>query len=63
MQNNFKRDFFIAHCSIDLKEAEELYSYLEKNARVFLDVKNLRLGDDWDIELANAQQCSAITLV
>lgn len=63
MQNNFTWDFFIAHCSIDVKEAEEMYSYLEKSARVFLDSKNLKLGDDWDIELANAQQCSAITLV
>lgn len=63
MRNSFKWDFFIAHCSADVKEAEKFYACLYKNARVFLDSKTLKLGDDWDIELAKAQQNSAITLI
>lgn len=56
-------DFFIAHASPDRQAAEELYDCLQPRSRVFLDSRNLKLGDDWDIELPKAQRNSAMTIV
>ena len=56
-------DFFIAHASSDKGTAEALYQHLQQNARVFMDSQSLRLGDDWDIELREAQQKSLVTVV
>ena len=62
-KKDFKWDFFIAHAGADKAHAEKLYSYLCKNARVFLDSKNLKLGDDWDIELPKHQKKSYVTVI
>jgi len=56
-------DFFIAHASKDTTEAEALFDLMAPHARVFIDSKNLLLGDDWDIELPKAQRASLITVV
>jgi len=56
-------DFFIAHASADSSVADGLYALLRNGAKVFLDTKILRLGDEWDRELANAQRSSRITVV
>ena len=59
-----KYDYFIAYASSDYARAESLYLHLAaKEARVFLDKKNLRAGDDWDESLLIAQQASSATLV
>ena len=49
-------DFFIAHAGADKASAEALYSLVASNARVFLDSKCLKPGDDWDRELTRAQR-------
>jgi hypothetical protein len=59
----YRWDFFLAHASPDISVAEALYDHLALHARVFLDSKCLKLGDDWDIELATAQRISKITIV
>ena len=56
-------DFFIAHAGPDTETAERLYNLLVPRSRVFLDAKCLRLGDDWDIRIAQAQRASAISLI
>ncbi|HET8670644.1 MAG TPA: TIR domain-containing protein [Candidatus Saccharimonadales bacterium] len=56
-------DFFLAHASPDIAAAEALYDHLAPAARVFLDSKCLKLGDDWDVELATAQRTSKVTVV
>lgn len=56
-------DFFMAHAGADKDSAESLYSLLAGDARVFLDSKCLKLGDDWDRELTRAQQTSRVTIV
>jgi tetratricopeptide (TPR) repeat protein len=55
--------FFIAYAAPDAAIAERLYDLLVGESSVFLDRRNLRLGDDWDRELAAAQQRAEITLV
>jgi hypothetical protein len=60
---NYKWDFFIAHASSDRTVAEDLYERLTKDARVFLDSRSLKLGDDWDLVLREAQQNSLVTVV
>lgn len=47
----------------DRRPAEALYKYLQPKAQVFLDTRNLLLGDDWDIRLLEAQKRSLITIV
>jgi hypothetical protein len=60
----FDWDFFIAHAGGDIEPAEALYEHLNGPvARVFLDKKNLLLGDNWDAKIAQAQRASLITLV
>jgi len=56
-------DFFLAHAGADKRTAERLYDYLHPHARVFLDSRCIQLGDDWDVELAAAQENSLITVV
>ena len=56
-------DFFLAHAGADNDTADALYDYLVGNCRVFLDSRCLRLGDDWDTELAEAQRRSLVTVV
>ncbi len=58
-----KWDFFIAHAGGDAKIAENLYSLLKARSKVFLDSKELNLGDAWDIKLVEAQRESLITIV
>jgi ABC-type Na+ efflux pump permease subunit len=55
-------DIFLAHAGADASVAEELYELLEP-CKVFLASRSLLLGDDWDRELARAQQRSLITVV
>ncbi|HBB89043.1 MAG TPA: hypothetical protein DC047_15670 [Blastocatellia bacterium] len=55
-------DFFLAHAGDDFASAETLYELLLPN-KVFLDSRNLLLGDDWDRELPKAQALSKITVV
>lgn len=43
--------------------AEQLYDLLVPKAKVFLDSRELMLGDNWDEELAAAQRNSLITVV
>jgi hypothetical protein len=56
-------DIFLAHSSSDKVIAEKLYNLLEPQVRVFLDAKCLLPGDNWDTEIADAQQNSSITVV
>jgi hypothetical protein len=56
-------DFFIAHSSKDTALAEQLFEYLTGSARVFLDVRSLEPGMDWDVELAAAQRRAKATIV
>ncbi|MGQ0593523.1 MAG: toll/interleukin-1 receptor domain-containing protein [Gammaproteobacteria bacterium] len=62
MQNH-RWDFFLAHAAADLDTADELYGKLAPYARVFLDRRCLKYGDDWDHELAKAQRATRITVV
>ncbi|MBK8501019.1 MAG: HAD-IB family phosphatase [Saprospiraceae bacterium] len=61
--DNSAYDFFIAHAGANKISAEELYEMLILKAKVFLDSKNLILGDDWDLELSRAQKNSKVTVV
>jgi hypothetical protein len=61
--NSADWDFFLAHAGADKEKAESLYEYLADKSRVFLDSRCLRLGDDWDAELAAAQRHSLVTVV
>lgn len=63
VKRTWKYDFFIAHAGPDTPAAENLHGLLTPSARVFLDSKTLLPGDDWDRELALAQQESLITVV
>jgi hypothetical protein len=56
-------DFFIAHAGADTASAEELFDRLKSASRVFLDSRCLRLGDDWDRKLAEAQRAASVTVV
>ena len=56
-------DFFIAHSSKDTALAEQLFEYLTGSARVFLDVRSLEPGMDWDVELPAAQRRAKATVV
>jgi hypothetical protein len=56
-------DFFLAHAGNDAGVAESLYELLSPQCRVFLDSRSLKLGDDWDIALPDAQRRSLITVV
>ena len=56
-------DFFLAHAGVDSDRADALYQLLSTHARVFLDSRSLKLGDDWDATLARAQRGSLITVV
>lgn len=59
----YQWDFFIAHASADKEQAENLYEMMSPHARVFVDSRCLLPGDDWDQELARAQQASSVTVV
>jgi hypothetical protein len=59
----YEWDIFIAHAGADLDAAKLLFRLLDSHARVFLDTERLRLGDNWDEELAKAQQRSRVTVV
>ena len=54
---------FLAHAGADLDVAEELHDLLSPPARVFLDQRCLKYGDNWDQALPIAQQASRITVV
>jgi hypothetical protein len=56
-------DFFIAHASQDSSSAEELFTLLSASAKVYLDTKSMRLGDDWDVVLREAQRKALVTIV
>lgn len=55
-------DVFIAHAGADTATAEALYLAIGARARVFLDSKVLLPGDDWDLELPQAQRRSFMTV-
>jgi len=59
----FDWDFFLAHAGPDLDLARNLKRALEPPAKTFLDDEDLVLGDDFDKELAEAQQSSLISVV
>jgi len=61
--NTFEWDFFLAHAGPDLDIARTLKRALEPPAKAFLDDEDLVLGDDFDSELAEAQQSSLISIV
>jgi hypothetical protein len=63
MEREHRWAFFLAHAAGDLEAAERLYELLSTQCSVFLDSKCLELGDDWDAQLAEAQNSSAITVV
>jgi hypothetical protein len=63
MSTKNRWDFFIAHSGSDKSLAEELYDNLILSSKVFLDCRCLDLGDNWDVELTNAQHNSLITVV
>ena len=56
-------DFFIAHAGPDQEASERLFNLLEGRSTPFLDSRVLQYGDNWDRELALAQQQSRITVV
>ncbi|MEO8806443.1 MAG: protein kinase [Burkholderiaceae bacterium] len=56
-------DVFIAHAGADLEPARRLFGCLDTRTLVFLDAARLRLGDNWDLELAAAQREALITVV
>ncbi len=58
-----KWDIFIAHAGADLAPAQALFGLLDRHLKIFLDDERLRLGDNWDLELAAAQQDSLVTVV
>jgi len=58
-----KWDVFIAHAGGDLDPAKALYGLLGAQVKVFLDDARLRLGDNWDQELAAAQRDALVTVV
>lgn len=59
----YRYDFFLAHAGPDTQAADDLYVLLAPDARVFLDKRCLRLGDNWDSVLPEAQRISRITVV
>ena len=56
-------DFFIAHAGPETEIAERLYDHMTEHASVFLDSKNLRLGDRWDEKLQEAQRAAQISVI
>jgi tetratricopeptide (TPR) repeat protein len=62
-EETYTWDFFIAHAGCDTPVAEVLYDALRSKCRIFLDSKCLKLGDNWDQELATAQRQSRVTVV
>ena len=58
-----KWDFFIAYAGPDTPIAEQLHDLLAGSATVFLDVRSIELGDNWDLTLAAAQRQSRVTVV
>ena len=56
-------DVFIAHAGADLELASRLFGHLDTRMQVFLDAARLRLGDNWDYELAAAQRDALVTVV
>jgi L-histidine Nalpha-methyltransferase len=56
-------DIFLAHAGADAASALELYSLLTPRCAVFLDKRNVKLGDDWDLELSAAQRQALVTVV
>lgn len=56
-------DVFIAHAGADLEPARRLFAHLDARMHVFLDAARLRLGDNWDHELATAQRDALVTVV
>jgi hypothetical protein len=62
-QDTYTWDFFLAHAGADKALAEALFDLLEEQARVFLDSRRIKLGDDWDLKLARAQKESRVTVV
>ena len=55
--------FFIAYARDDQEVALHLYERLTKTSDVFLDLKSLQLGDDWDVVLPTEQRASLVTVV
>lgn len=58
-----KWHFFIVYAKQDHEAALRLYEQLTKSSDVFLDIKSLQLGDDWDMVLPTEQRASLITVV
>lgn len=57
-------DVFLAHAGPDTDAARTLHVLLSRaGVDTFLDAHNLKLGDDWDIELPKAQRSARITVV
>ena len=61
--DQYNWDFFIAHAGPDKRTAEKLYYYLKPESSVFLDSRDLNLGDNWHKALPRAQQSSLVTVV
>lgn len=62
-QQERRFDVFIAYARENRDVAEQLYSLLTPKCTVFLDAKNLSIGDSWHKELALAQRDSAVTVI
>ena len=61
--DTYAYDIFLAHAGADAASAQELYSLLSPHWGVFLDKRNIDLGDDWDVELSAAQRQALVTVV
>src|SRR5215213_5066265 len=59
----YQWDFFLAHAGDDLDVARNLKQKLDPPARAFLDDANVRLGDDWDETLSEAQRSALISVI
>ena len=61
--DSYTWDIFIAHSTRDRATADALFNHLDQRTRVFLAHERLQLGDEWDIEIAEAQRSSRVTVV
>jgi hypothetical protein len=56
-------DVFLAHATADKPIARKLYELLQGRIRVFFDEQSVRLGDDYDVTIRDAQRQAYLTVV